>query len=781
MSFRSACIGCALIVFSTTGHAQITGSHSGTSWEVSPWNGLRWGGSAYLPIGIRIDGNPETIRRAADNGIQDVVVELPANGTGWKAAFDALESRQMRYVLAINSLAPGARGVAVDPAAYRVNGVTARKDLRVWIPGALSAFGVLALRQDGSVGKTYRFDVEDGWLRAEIAPGNELEHALLLYPRMRSQQQPDLWEGLDEHRDRLLIALRANPPGPGLRAILNPLGELLPPPSGSGRFVPESEYFRFELRGYLQNKYRNLDTVLRAWSTSASQIDSWEKLTRLVPLWSGSRGIPQMWDPVTGELVPCDSRRSTVWTDIGEVLAMAAAKRTQRLVAALRQEVDVPVLQDWHGWTPLVERQDPVFQGIGIRTRGTTPTEILSTASRAASTVYRWPIKGLLAATDVEVVAGENAQRDIANLYEDLVGLGAKALFFRADPSLWPAIAELAARRRNDSIAFSTSPRVFYFPENALNPAVPQRLPGGAWWLPAPYAGDRVDLGAPYQAFRMQGPEGANTFVLWRTDGAVVPAKLRVKEPKALSFVAPDGSEVKPSLARDGVTVPIGPSPLYIFGSPEIPVPQDAFDSLSLAFEREKKRAEDRKLNAMEDIFLFRDASNAFKDNPGGSFLAMRKSSRRLASLLGSSVWVEAESSRQNTFSETLAIPGTSAGSALNLRTELVEAEPVHYADLIVPVRTEQDQDVWLAARVPPSQRANVLVRIGDQEMRLQGEPVSLYANGFGWYRLGVTRLGGAQVRVRIEVKNPQGVDLAVDALYFTPDEFRPNGPVPPG
>ena len=62
----------------------------------------------------------------------------------------------------------------------------------------------------------------------------------------RRRRDDDLWDALDEHRDRILATLRAHPPGTGLRGILNPLGHLAEWSKTEPRFVPTSPYFRYE-------------------------------------------------------------------------------------------------------------------------------------------------------------------------------------------------------------------------------------------------------------------------------------------------------------------------------------------------------------------------------------------------------------------------------------------------------------------------------------------------------------------------------------------------------
>jgi hypothetical protein len=323
-------------------------------------------------VGLRIDGTKSEIDRAKAAGFNDVIVELPVSGAGWEDALAALEANDMRYLISVNSLAAAATGVAVEPQGYRVTGITQDRRVEFPLPGCTSALAALVTQRDETVQWSKRVAVEGGRFVLDVEAPNQLEHVLLVYPITTSLSQPDFWESWDGHRDALLTALRRNKPGKGLRGIVNPAGELLSTTGRDPHFVPTSAYFRMEFRSYLVNRYRNIETAQRAWSLSVTDIDSFDALARLVPLWSGSRGIGQLWDPVTDRLYRCEPRRSSVWTDIEAVVQAAAARRYDRLIGSIRQVADVPVIQDWYGWSTPYEREQPALTGVGMRVSGPT-------------------------------------------------------------------------------------------------------------------------------------------------------------------------------------------------------------------------------------------------------------------------------------------------------------------------------------------------------------------------------------------------------------------------
>lgn len=260
----------ASLAFANAADAQSSGSYSAPGSEAQPWSinaahALVWGGKPYLPVGIRAS-DAGAIATCLQQGYRDLLIDLPANGMGWKAAISSLEDSKARYVISINSLAPPALGWAVDPESYRISGITKRREVHVSLPGATSVLAVTIIKRDGDVQRLERLKVNDGRLDYVVAPRTDLEHVLYLFPETASLETPDCWELLDRHRDSLLAAFRTSPPGKGLRGVVNPGGQAAPTLLSDPRFVPTSNYFRMEFRGFVESKYKNLETLQRAWA-----------------------------------------------------------------------------------------------------------------------------------------------------------------------------------------------------------------------------------------------------------------------------------------------------------------------------------------------------------------------------------------------------------------------------------------------------------------------------------------------------------------------------------
>ncbi|MGV3614225.1 MAG: hypothetical protein ACO1SV_02715 [Fimbriimonas sp.] len=748
---------------------------SGIPWSINGHHTLVWNGEPYLPVGLRIDGDPAAVTAARDAGIKDVIVELPANGTGWAETIKALEDAKMRYVIRIGSLAPTARGIAVEPQAYRVAGISKPRRVTIDLPGATSAFAVVASRRDGSVSASGPATVKGGSISYDAKPGGEIEHVLLLYPELTSLEQPDFWERLDAHRDSLLATLRRNPPGPGFRGLVNPMGRTLSLPGRDLRFVPTSATFRMELREHLEKRHRSVVTAMKGWGMGPNSFTTFDELARLVPLWQGSRGVGLLLDPTTGRTYTAEQRQNTIWQDMSEVVAAAGSRRFARFVAAIRSVVDVPVVQEWSGWAAAYEASAPAVDGVGMRATGTTPSAIAESGSRAASTVMRWSTPGWLPATDVDPGGATDFATQLPAVVDDLTSLGARGVFIRTDsPELAKAIAAEGIRRAADTSPATTSPRPIFFPENATNPAVVQRLPGNGWWLPAPSDGNRIELGSMFFAYRMRQRDVGNALAIWtRVPGRY---RLRMVNTKGVGFQALNGSDPKPKSFKGGIEVDLTEIPLLVVGSEEIPIPEIAYMEAMQRFDVLVKAAEAERREVAEERIVFRDAVQGFDRNPGGNFGLMSQTLVRLGNKIGTSTWLEAERTPTTNFSEPANFGGCSGNQALVLRTPIPGDAEGYFAEYKFPVRTGDEQTVWIAARIPREKRGEVQIRLAGQTMVVTGEPTGLYGDGFGWYKLGTTRLAAGNETLRVQVAGLGGADLAIDVIVMTPRAFQPSG-----
>jgi hypothetical protein len=355
---------------------------------------------------------------------------------------------------------------------------------------------------------------------------------------------------------------------------------------------------------------------------------------------------------------------------------------------------------------------------------------------------------------------------------DDLESMGMRGIFFRADSS--EAFAAIKAQRERLSAAGKSLelPRALFFPENASEPAQAQRLPGGFWWLPSPAQGNRIDIGSHFFAYRTQ-TRGRNQLFMW-TDlpGRV---KLFVAKPEMITIRNIDGSDPAPKNVKGGLEMTMGQLPSVFEGTDELPIPEPAYQETMAAFKALNDRNKTLKRDITEEILAFQTASSGMDRNPSGSYVLLRQILRSASLKIGDTAWIEAESSKTNSFSEYATVGGCSGGAALTLSPRLVNAQG-YFAEYSVSVRYYGIQNVWIAARIPANKRNLVTLTVGGQTLSLPEQPTAFYGQGFAWYKLGTTRLSGNLATARIDVANALMADMAFDAIVFTPENFVPRG-----
>lgn len=738
-------------------------------WEINANRTLQWGGSSYMPVGLRIEGTLDAVEKANTAGIKDVLVQLPV-AADWSPIVAALEAKGMRYMMTVDSVAPAAKGYVVDPQRYRLPDHPGSDPISLELPGVKAAYAVAVSNRDNEIEWSGRIEATDGRLNGQMSLNEDFKYTVFIFPETASVSQIDAWEEFDQQRDQLLATLRKAKFGPGFRGLLNPAGETLTLRPTAERVIPTNSYFRLELKQFLEAKYRNIQTALKAWNVGTNTIADFDEFSRLVPLWNGTRGVMHFWDPVQNVTYRATSRNSSAWQDLQSVIDQAMARRFDRLVRAIHQVVDVPVVQDWRGWASPYESRDSALTGVAARVQGTSPSELADEASRSASSVMRWPGTGWIMASEIDPTGTAEVRPDM--IVADLANMGHRAFFFRTqNPAVIQAIAQTTAE---PNLATYTTTPLFY-PENASNPAAPQRLPGGFFWFPSPQSGNTIDLGGTFNAYRYGDPAKPFTAI-WTTSGTGR-IKIRLTEPQKVTFTTLDGTDPKPKTLKNGVELTLGELPVLMMGTDEIPVPELSFNETVLKFDNLAKWAQKRNRPTEQEFYTFKDAARGFDRNPGGSFGVMRLNFWRLTQKMAPYQWIEAELTRQQNFSEAVSLSGAANGAVLALRS--LEGQ-VFRADYTFFPKSEEQLEVWVAGRIPKESRGSVRVLVSNQQLELDPTPVSGYGQGLQWFRAGSTRLAGTKATVTLEVLGDRPHDLVIDAIMLAPANYLPRGPFPP-
>ncbi|MEQ1821149.1 MAG: hypothetical protein ABL949_01435 [Fimbriimonadaceae bacterium] len=734
-------------------------------WSINQHHTLVWSGQPYIPMGLHVEGSLAAMESAIGAGATDLLIDLPANGMGWKEAVAFLESKGIRYLICIGSVAKPAQGVVVQPQTYRLSGLTEDQTVNFPAGDASSAWLVLAAQRDGSIAKAAKIPALNRTFSLPIETGG-LEHLLLVYPEMTSLTQPDYWDEFDSHRDALLAAVAGAKFGPGFRGIVDPVGQTIGLYGKPKSFVPTSNAYRNELKIYLAERYRNLETAARAWSIRTNDLETLDDLARLVPLWSGNRGVKMFWDPVRSMTYNREETEGSAWQDIDRVIQAAAVKRFDRLVAAIKQKVDVPIVQTWQGWRGPYELANPNLTGIGIEASGSSPSEWLVNAAPGASSLLRWTKPGWLIATDLKVPRLSDAAAELG-------AAGVRGFFGQSSPD---TLAELKGLVSEPSLS-QWSPAPLFFPESATNPAAAQRLPNGNYWLPSPLAGNRLELGPSFSGYRYD--ENGEVTVVLRSNVGPGRFKLRSNEAKDLTFRTLDGADPKPKLFKLGVEVNLSEVPVIIKGGKDIPIPEYAYQQTISRFMGLEKLADGMKSDVTQEKYNFKEAARGFDRIPS-NFAAMRRNYWLATSRLAPYLWVEAETCRQHNMSDKISLNGLNSGAALWLDS-IGPIDPRGiFASYEIPVRTLEDQEIWIAARIPRANRGDVVIRTMGTDFPIASEPVQAYGPGIAWYKVGTTKFSGAGAKLEILVRNSGPVDMTFDTIFIAPAGMTPNGALPP-
>ncbi len=742
---------------------------SARPWSVNENHALVWNGKPYIPVGVRIEGTPDAVGQAQAAGVTDVLVELPADGSTWAKVISKLDEKGTRYMICLTSSSPQALVWAIEPQGYRVPGIEGVFDFRIAFPDATNVLCVLANSRDADIRWKRMLQVTEGKIRVADPQGPTTPHVLLMYPQLRDMRIPDYWEGFDAHRDQLLKLVSSLKFGKNFRGFIDPMGKSGQYSSEKATFVPMSSIFKVELETYITQKYGAVPTALRAWGFSVATLDSFKELSRVVPLWADRKGVPGFYDPETSQIYSVSEKNSSYWADVQAVIRATAARRYRRLVESLQKVVDVPFIEDWKGWDGPYTRTNPSVSGIGIEINEDSLIELVDTASYPMSAVLDRPIGSFALATDVHM------SQTVDSAWAALAGAGVRGVFFRA--LTWEdekKIAALAASRTDDATLSAWAPKPFLYPESARNPAAPSQLPGGYSWLPSNYPGQKIHFGYGIEGYRLEAP-GGGMVVYWSTDKAKR-VHFKMQDPKGAVFESLEGIDLQPKIDKKKeleITIPLSP---IVYHGTSVPVPSESFAASALLVQSMirifPKMAD---FSGTESLAL-KDTMNGFERDPFPAFMALRQQYERMVVRAAPYKWIEAERTTSQTMSAVEDVAGCSGGRVLTLDTKLPPLLMGYKAQYTFTMLDNGVREVWLAARIPKSQRSSLRISLPGQMKSLDEPPVSFYGQGFAWYKVGEFDVSRKQQLMTIECLSTSGASFSLDAIVIGRPGFRPDG-----
>ncbi len=822
-------------------------------WKIQTNHVLVWDDKAFVPMGglfqvkswspkgteSDLKSDIEAIEKISAAGILDIYLQPSAGGiTRANPAFiqkviDACEAQGMTYGI---SLADGPRaamlGYQILPSRYRQAVPAEGGAPRFAVPDIASAYYALTLLEGSSQSSTGQLvgegeaDIVEEGARVAVPP-SPTSQMLVLYPeRIYSPETapiPNLWEGMDEYRDRLLAMFSRVKLGKGLRFITDPLPPNIDLSGEARQLIPTSREFSQEWAAFLTRRYKTTDELIRAWRLKEVELESFAEAAQLIPLFFNEKGFHAFYDRVRSKRIAADLTPK-FWDDLDDFKTDSLRAAANDLSVALKRGVaDVPVVWRSRGYAKwlayAVDARRPdlrrfEFDGIGIDAYGRGE----DAARYGGADVYTqvadspkplWlPVLATQEARKPESSApGFTSRQSLYALLDSLRGVGARGFYLDGvrvtdaqrqpyDLSAIPAqlgwLPEYAKQLEATGIASAASPTgtAIFYPRQ-LSSLIPTPLEGGAWLLPTDSRSNlqfkTYHFGKAGRSYSMDDGDGT-VFYLFNPTG---PRQITLKLPKSDTktpqpYWLPAERGVR---KKDTITLTLGPEPLRLhrFG-PGIPIPEEAFAEISeearvlIALARQRKITELTILSANYD----RLKANFRAENPDLALSTLQQLqglSEELRRLLQPYAWIEAEglwredgallSPAQYTFDQVEERSGVSGGRVLLVRERPTTGQS---ATASYDVRVAQDgvYQLWVSASPSSSFALRMDGLPWGDDSRVPKVTGKIYGSPpVVWHSCGPMLLARGGHRLELRAEGP----MALDAMLLTPGEFTPNGP----
>ncbi len=792
------------------------------AWTVGQAHGLTWDGTPYLPVGasfipstwteLPTDANWAKDKAALDvlkkSGVRDVLLSAGTRGlthaspAAVQRVVDYLEANHFQYGLRIADAPDNLLvGTVVKPAVYRNPSPPASGPTRFGhIPGLTGAFYLLVSTHDKEIDERGSARVVGGDTAEVNLKAQATDDVLLLYPERAyapgtpEGRLPDLWQGYDEYRDRVLGFFRQVKLGPGFRFFLDPLTGNIGFGGEVESVIPTSGGYRLDFQAWLNRRYNhNVDDLNKGWGIKEHDLPDFETASRCLPLWAGSKGIAAVYDPVkkVSYAVLNDSGiGGHLWGDLAQFRLESVRGYMNSMADVLKKGVaDVPVLYAWGGSSGLFTNTSPTGGFDGLSMDGTA-TGVYAFAQAEDTPRTTWLISGGATAAAPDLTRNWDARKDV----------GARGFFASASTAQSARrLADYGASLSFQARDLTARPRILPYPAgiSGIGASV-RRLPGDVWWLPSYRAGnlfqngDAFTLGPELRGYKLDDPDGLQPrFVVWSPHGALTQASFPFSKEALVQITDPAGMPVKVEKKKTEWVVPVGPDPIIFTHLPRVPLPADAAEAAEVESARLLKLAKEQGIGTdvyAQQLFQIRNSIPATAKDSDLRYNAFARFIGNLSQVLQPFLWIEAESASSYTFDSLVSDSEASSGSYLSLDTD--RPPPVATGDggsgyqavYQLAVGTGGSYDLW-AATSPLSSSSPFTYTLDDggantvQDARSEG---GLYAGKFVWSQLGTVSLSRGHHTLTLNVVGPRPADrryvLSVDTLCLSRVPFHPNG-----
>ena len=689
-------------------------------------------------------------------------------------------------------------GYVIKPAVYRNPSPsdTGPTQFR-HIPGLTDAFYLLVAPESSEIeeaGDAKVIGSDTAQVTLKTAYTNDV---LLLYPQRLylpgtpESRLPDLWQGYDEYRDRLLSFFSHVKLGPGFRFFLNPITDGIGFDGEVENVIPTSDGFRLDFEAWLNKKYRhNVDDLNVGWGIKEHDLPDFSTAARCIPLWSGSKGILAVYDP-TKKAHYAVLSSGYVWSDLRQFRLESVRGYMNSLADVLKKGVaDVPVVYGWGGRSALFTNTETKsgFDGLSIADP--------SAGAYAFAQAEETPKTTWLIAAG----SGAASQPGLTGDWDSLKEIGTRGFFAAAaTPEEMHRLGDYGASLSLQTAELASTSRVLPYPAGIPSLQIGlRRLSDGVWWLPSYRAGasfqqgDALNLGPLLRAYKVDDPAGGLPFfVVWSPHGALSQARFPFAKDSLASITDAAGMALKVEKKNDSWIVPLGPDPIIISHVGTVPLPLDAADAAEKEAARLLKLAKDQGIPItvyLDRLFKIRNTIPTTAQDADLRYNAFAHLVGDLTQTLQPFVWLEGENAASHTFDAPVSDSEASGGSYLAIDTDRLppssngDGASGYRADYKFSVNATGSYALWIAASPANASSPFTYTIDGGSANPAEDAPASgnVYAGKFVWSQLGDATLVHGPHTLTITLTGPRERDrryvLALDAFCLSRVPFHPNG-----
>ena len=740
-------------------------------------------------------------------GVRDVLLSAGTHGlthtspAAVQRVLDWLEAAHFQYGIRIAD-APDQPlvGTVVKPAVYRNPSPPTTGPTRFrHIPGLTGAFYLLVSTHDKGIDESGTAQVTGGDTAIVNIKAQATGDVLLLYPERAyppgtpEGRLPDLWQGYDDYRDRVLGFFRQIKLGAGFRFFLDPLSDHLGLAGEVANVIPTSDGYRLDFQAWLNKRYNhNVDDLNRGWGIKDRDLPDFETASRCLPLWSGAKGVAAVYDPVkkvSYAVLNDHGIGGHLWGDLAQFRLESVRGYMNAMADVLKKGVaDVPVLYEGGGSSALFTNTSTRggFDGLSM---GGPQTGVYAFAQAEDTPRTTWLIAD----------AGAAGEPDFSADWDGLKDIGARGFFAPISTTKEARrLAEYGAALSFQARDLTDRPRILPYPAGVGVGASLKRLPDGVWWLPSYRAGalfdggDAFTLGPLLRGYKLNDPDGGlSRFVVWSPHGGLSQASFPFPKDAPVQITDAAGLPVKTDKKKNEWTVPVGPDPLIFTHLAGVPLPTDAADAADVEAVRLLKMAKQQGLPTdffEQQLFQIRNSIPTTAQASDLRYNAFARFIGNISSALQPFVWLEGESASSYTFDSLVSDSEASGGSYLALDTDRPppvaagEGGTGYEAVYQFTVGTAGSYDFWTATS-PLNQSSPFTYTLDDGgantafDARPEG---GVYAGKFIWNQLGTVSLARGRHTLTLSVTGPRRSDgryaLSVDALCLSRVPFHPDG-----